>query len=255
VNAYLCTYRHKNPHPKHWERTREAAADDQTLSKFLGGWDHSYYDWGDDPSFFAAQELLGDVRETTWGVCRPDVRKALNEGDVVVFFCGCQRDDKRVWCYHFVGFGKVRALVRDRACLWTNSAYVPYHKFYNVLGRLEGRHLVRSESFHPYHKNWEGRASAPYVVFDSASSFFNLTAPHCVATWERGNPAPELWKTDDRSTRIEQFLFVERRIQRRLRTSVDGHPHPKLNLLRDGRGNARPGRSLPELTQALSELV
>ena len=254
MNAYLCTYCHRKPSAKDWNRTRGAAEQDQILGKFLVGWDRSYYDWGDDPSFFAAQQFLGDVREATWGVCRPDVRKALSEGDVVLFFCGCQVGDRGVWCYHFVGLAKVRALVRHRACLWTNPAYVSYRKFYNVLARLEGGHLVQSETFHPKHGDWERRADAPYVVFDSAYSFFNLTAPHCVATWEYGRPTPELWKTDDRSKDIERLLFDDRGINRRLRTSVGGHPHPKLNLLCDGRRITRPGRSLPELTQALSEL-
>ena len=37
-----------------------------------------YYDWGDDPSFFAAEEFLGDVNRASWGVCRRDVREKLS---------------------------------------------------------------------------------------------------------------------------------------------------------------------------------
>ena len=255
MGAYLCTYCHKNPGPRDRDRTREAAEQDHTLSHHLDGWDHSFYDWGDDPSFFAAQQLLRDVREATWGVCRPDVREALNEGDVVVFFCGCQRDDGGLWRYHFVGFGTVRQRVTDRACLWTNEEYERYRNFYNVLVRLEGEHLVHHEVIHPRHDNWEHRASAPYIVFDRACSFFNLTAPHHVATWEPGQPVPELWNIDDRSKELEQLLFCDRQIERRLRTAARRYPHPKLNLLTDEHRRPRPGRTLPELTQALSALV
>jgi hypothetical protein len=69
-----------------------------------------------------------------------------------------------------VGFGRVRTLVRDRARLWTDAAYVPYRKFYNVLDRVEGGHLVHHEKIHPHHDDWERRADAPYVVFDKATS-------------------------------------------------------------------------------------
>lgn len=48
------------------------------------------YDYGDDPSFRASKELDGPL---TWGVCRPDIRNKLREGDIVVFFsCGTSRE-------------------------------------------------------------------------------------------------------------------------------------------------------------------
>jgi hypothetical protein len=253
VNAYLCVYCHKSRTGNEPELTREAAETDPLLGTFLDGNDQSYYDWGDDPSFFAAQHLLGDVRKASWGVCRPDVRKALGTGDVVIFFCACQRQDEDVWRYHFVGFGTVLWPVHPRADLWTNPAYEAYRQFYNVLARLEGGHMVQSETFFPYHPDWEDRAEVPYVLFDGDSSCFNLTRPHCVATWDREH-IPETWNSDCRSAKIEDLLFVERGIQRRLRTSASGHPHPKLNLLRGG-GAIRPGRALPELTRALRPLV
>src|SRR6266849_6163783 len=119
------------PSPRARRQTNAAAKQDPLLRTFLEGYDHSYYDWGDDPSFFAAQHRLGDVRRASWGVCRRDVREALGERDLVVFFCGCE-DETRVWRYYFVGFGTVRALVK-RAVLWTDPVYAPYRKFYNVL--------------------------------------------------------------------------------------------------------------------------
>jgi hypothetical protein len=238
------------PSPRARRKTEAAAKYDPLLRTFLEGYDHSYYDWGDDPSFFAAQHILGDVRKASWGVCRRDVRNTLGERDVVVFFCGCQ--DKRVWRYYLVGFGMVRALV-ERAALWTEPALAPYRKFYNVLARLNGGRLVQSETFHEYHDDWERRAEAPYVLFDGKHTIFNLRSPHHVATWD-GTSIPETWGTDDRSREIERLLFVERGINRRLRIAASGYGHAKLNLIRAGR-TIRPGRSLSELTRALGQLV
>jgi hypothetical protein len=216
---------------------------------FLDGYDHSYYDWGDDPSFFAAQHLLGDVRKASWGVCRPDVRSVVEKGDGVVFFCG-RHEEERLLRYYFVGFGMVRETVAPRARLWTCPTYAKYRDFYNVLVGAHGGHL---EMIHPCHDDWQQRADAPYVIFDGALSSFNLSSPHCVATWD-GGPIPEEWHSDDCSIAIKRTLFIERGIKRRLRTSAKGYGHAKLNLLRAG-GVTRPGCSLPELAKALSRLV
>jgi hypothetical protein len=101
---------------------------DPLLSRFLHGYRENFWDWGDDPSFFAAEHRLGDVRRASWGVCRADVRKALSEGDLVVFFCA--RDVGSVWRYHFIGFGTVKALI-SRKELWTNPAYADYRSFWH----------------------------------------------------------------------------------------------------------------------------
>ena len=252
MNAYLCTYRRKRPSPRELRQTSAAAQQDPLLRAFLDGYNGSYYDWGDDPSFFAAQQLLGDVRKASWGVCRRDVREKLTERDLVVPFCGCQ--DERVWRYYFVGFGTVGTLV-DRADLWTDPKYALYRRFYNVLARLDDGRLVQCETFHNYHDDWKRRAEAPYVLFDVAHSTFNLRSPHLVATWNGVTDSPETWAADGRSREIERLLFVERGIdRRRLRTSAFGYGHTKLNLLRAGR-NTRPGRSLSEPTRALRQLV
>jgi hypothetical protein len=250
VNAYLCTYRRKKPSARELRETGAAANQDPLLRAFLEDYEDSYYDWGDDPSFFAAQNLLGDVRKASWGVCRRDVRNTLRERDIVVFFCG--RQDEHTWGYYFVGFGTVQVLV-ERSALWTDPAHSPYRKFYNVLARFDGGRLVQSETFHDFHDDWERRARAPYVLFDAACSAFNLSSPHHVATWD-GAAIPETWATDDRSREIEKLLFVERGIDRRLRTAASGYGHAKLNLVRMRR-IARPGRSLSELAQALRQLV
>src|SRR5216683_1787219 len=89
MKAYICVYRH--PIPRHRDRrlTELAGASNPTLHRFLEVYDdqNCFYDWGDDPGFFAAGELLGDVRDATWGVCRRDVRNILCKGDYIAFFC------------------------------------------------------------------------------------------------------------------------------------------------------------------------
>ncbi len=251
MNAYLCTYRRVEPNLRSRRRTEADAAQDPFLRAFLKDYDESYYDWGDDPSFFSARSFLGDVNRASWGVCRRDVRLKLQKDDIVVFFCGRQASHE--WRYYFVGFGTVGASIR-REELWTDPSYEPYRRFYNVLARFDGKHLVQSETFHPYHENWADRAQAPYVIFDVARSSFNITSPHHVATWN-GGALPEEWTSDLRSNEIERLLFTEREIfHRRLRTSPTGYGHPKLNLVLNGH-QTRPGRGLSDLTLALRDLV
>ncbi len=63
MKAYVCVYRHPIPDPNDWHDTQEAAASNGTLRQFLDVYNDNncYYDSGDDPSFFAARTLLGDV--------------------------------------------------------------------------------------------------------------------------------------------------------------------------------------------------
>ena len=60
-----------------------------------------FYDWGDDPAFFAAEEFLGDVNPASCGVCRRDVREQLRNGDFVIFFCAKALED-RTWEYYYI---------------------------------------------------------------------------------------------------------------------------------------------------------
>lgn len=251
MNAYVCVYRQIKPSPKASKMTEQAATKNSLLRRFIDEYNGSFYDWGDDPSFFSAKHLLGDVNSATWGVCRRDVRSVLNKGDVVVFFCGSQIKDKGVWHYYFIGFGTVREIVKRRELLWKSPVYARYRKFYNLLVDSNGK---QRETFRPFHENWEDRAKAPYAIFDPKQSAFNLDSPHLVATWD-GKGIPETWKRDRRTREIERLLFDERDINdRRLRTSATGFAHSKLNLLRKGEKD-RPGRSLSDLTESLKKLI
>src|SRR5580658_10367002 len=112
MNAYLCTYRLRSPSAREESETQSAGKDDPLFEKFLLKYDDSYYDWGDDPAFFAAKHKLHDVRKASWGVCRPDVRKSLDAGDVIVFFCARLNEQKPPCRYHFIGFGTVKEVIK-----------------------------------------------------------------------------------------------------------------------------------------------
>jgi len=247
MKAYVCVYRQFEP-PKGARRiTEQIATKNPLLGKFLESYEKGFYDWGDDPSFFAAKNILGSPNSATWGVCRRDVRNSLDVGDAVVFFCARQGGGK-TWNYHFVGVGEIGELIRDRNEIWKRREYAQYRKFFNLLIDAHGN---QHEAFHPSHKNWEIRSKAPYVIFDSVSSVFNLDSPRRVATWD-GIAVREDWDGDRKSKKIEQLIFEDRGIKRRLRTSRTGFAHVKLNL---AKSSDKRGRTLPELMGELKRLI
>jgi hypothetical protein len=188
------------------KKTRDAAASDAALSTFLDDYDELFYDWGDDPAFFAAQIFMGAVRCASWGVCRRDVRQQLKPGDVVVFFCGKPRIKAHsIWDYYYIGLGTIESTV-DRRCLWTEGQFALYRQFYNVLAELHGEILVQKETFHPYHKDWERRALAPYILFERAPDLthFNVTNPQLVGTYD-GSHLPEVWNSASRHQSISSL--------------------------------------------------
>lgn len=98
MDGFVCVYRRpiptysRKPSPTHFELTKETAAQlkDRNLRNFLRAYldDDCYYDWGDDPAFYAAETFVGDIRMATWGVCRGRLpfRKNLKMGDLIIFF-------------------------------------------------------------------------------------------------------------------------------------------------------------------------
>jgi len=63
-----------------------------------------------------------------------------------------------------------------------------------------------------------------------------------------GSELPESWNAQ--SSDLENLLFTERGITRRLRSSKSGFAHTKINLVTSGQAR-RTGRTLNELRQAL----
>lgn len=129
MRAYVCVYRHPVPRPIDRRRTETTAADNPLLRRYLDLYDRAdcFYDWGDDPSFFSAVDILGDVRRTTWGVRRRDVRSWLSTGDYVVFVCA-RESATRVWEYFYVGVATMgQALTREE--IWSKRAFISYRRF------------------------------------------------------------------------------------------------------------------------------
>jgi hypothetical protein len=239
------------PSPRHRKQTEEAALASPLLRHFLEEYFRTdcLYDWGDDPSFFAATELLGDPRRATWGVCRRDVRDSLAPGDYVVFVCGRQAaTDKRVWEYFYAGVATLsQPLTRD--AIWTEQRYSQYRPFLNVLARTDQNgDLQQYEFVHKFHDDWRKRCSAPYWVFDRDDSLFNIENALHVATYDGQPGAIERWHTRDPQVRqLRSLLLRGAKPTRGLRSTNAQRAHPKLNL---GAGY----RSDYELTALRNEL-
>ena len=232
-NTYICVYRHFFPSPKNFRLTREQAPKRANLDLFLDSYssNSSYYDWGDDPSFFSALNTQGSVSHAAWGVCRPNVRSHLRKDDVVIFFCAKQPQRRDVnYEYFFIGYGTVLETIPDRSTIWTKTKYKSYRKHHNILAAFQSGTAVQHETFYPKHEDWVHRLRSPYIIFDPLQSNFNLNNPLHVATSFGGKS--EIWKssTSVKVTRLEKILFKDRGIERRLRTSNNRAAHPHINI-------------------------
>jgi len=237
MQTFICVYRRYIPKNAEWKRTVEVAESDPRLADFIRLYLDSYFDWGDDPSFYSAQTWLGDVNSASWGVCRRDVRGRLREGDLVIFFCCRPRPPRpsRICDYYYIGFGTIQRCI-NRQDLWTNKEYSPYRQFYNVLAEYKGGELHQKETFYPHHSNWRDRCKSDYVLFSREKELttFNLNNPLHVATYD-GTHIPEQWRRE--AVEVEKLLFVDNGLSRRLRTSTTGYGHAPINLTKKLGGN------------------
>jgi hypothetical protein len=238
MKAFICVYQHPNPSPGSWKRTAVAAGTDPHLAEFLRRYydDDTFYDWGDDPGFFAATRLLGDPAMASWGVCRPDVRRQLSPGDFIVWICArSKREGHGAIDYFFVGVTTVRDVV-DRVELWRKTEYSKYRAFYNVLTALDNGKLVQHETFHDFHDNWEHRASRPYIIFDASRnvSRLELTKPVHIAHRHPGE-LQEDWLSDSnpRASAIEKAMLLDIGCRRRLRirSVMNAHRHIAIHAV------------------------
>jgi hypothetical protein len=210
------------------------------------------YDIGDDPSFFAARYHNGPV---TWGVCRHDVRAAVQPGDWVVLL-SAQRDGLNSTCKHYK---LVAALCVESKIshpeIFAGSADCLYRAYLNLLIRPRGSGWEHYEpSLAAWHGDWLWRISLPsglrkrdfveagrlhapgdpltiqgrplpvaenYVIF-SRSSAILVPNPPLVAIHE-GGYGSEAWQTDAQSKRIRELLFGSS--LRGLRTGNRQQPH------------------------------
>ena len=248
MNAYLCVYRQFKVKAADWAESKAFGRHnpDLRIDEFLRRYKWNlegrrrgrFYDWGDDPAFFGAEEFLSDVRQASWGVCRPDARRRLSKGDFVVFFCAQQQVEQHSqWNYHYIGVGTVDEVISKRSRIWTADAYKRYKKFYNLLIDEAGNH---QEVLFPHHVNdWEDKLQAPYILFESSvQTHFNVRTPLLVATYDSQNRASESdilesWRLDDQHVREIYELIPIRDSGKKLRTSHSGYAHRHMNLARN----------------------
>jgi hypothetical protein len=243
VAAFVSVYRNVILSPHGRGKVARAAEEDPALRKYLEEYDESYFDWGDDPSFFAAQEHLGDVRRASWGVCRRNLRRLLVPGDLVIFFCVRQCRRPEVWHYYYIGFGTVR-LRLTRWCIWQDPKFASYQSFYNLLVRPHNDELVHAEVF-PEHKDFEDRLP-DYILFDprEGRTEFDLKSPPRVATFFL--TIPEVWNLSHPFAAELHELLMEGQ-KRRLRTSINGNAHPYMRLTSEPNETERIRQKLIEL--------
>lgn len=254
MTAYLCVYRQVIPNDeRRLLGATLAAAEHEDIAELLASYEAgSFYDWGDDPSFFSASLLQGDPAYAGWGVCRRDVRAKLYPGDMAVFFCARQAVVGGVIEYFFVGFATIGQRIEDRRRIWNERRLAAYRKHLNVLVCYDQTgNEQKYERFAPGHDDWAKRARSPYLIFDPALSRFNVVQPlRAAVAW----PAQvgETWLVEDPHVNdLHAFLVGELEI-RNLRTSKTGFSHPKLNL---GQLMDQRGVSANDLRQRLSAFV
>lgn len=255
--AYLCVYRQVIPsQPKLLAAARLSAAKHRDMAQLLPLYANGCaYDWGDDPSFFSATFNQGSAAHAGWGICRPNVRKRLDHGDLVVFFCARRSAMAEDTEYLFAGFGSIGERIDDRRQIWSTPRLAPYRNHLNILVRYNAAGVMEQyERFEPGHpKDWPKRAESPYLIFDASLSQFNALDPLLVARAAPGEKH-ETWLLDRRPKvrRLHRFLFDELGMTRPLRTSAAGFSHPAVNL---GRLMQRTGITADQVRACLSAFV
>ena len=117
------------------------------------------YDYGDDPSFYTMRRLGGRL---SWGVCRPDVRNAIQEGDITVFFSYAKCKDGKSE-YRFCCIATVDCKI-SQADIWQKERFFEFQKYCNLLVRPSKPDGVW-EHFEPClqgsraHKHWLWRCA------------------------------------------------------------------------------------------------
>ena len=251
MNLYLSVYRQPIPKSGDLKSAWREASSNEALQEYLQRYENRFkknkrcfYDWGDDPSFFAEARFGGSV---TWGACRSNVRKMLNPEDVVIFFCAQQQRNKVQWKYYYVGLGTVAKVIECRERLWKEPSYKPYRQYFNLLVDSKGVH----RELIACHTDWADRLEAPYIIFDTdpTKTQFHVTNPLHVATSNGKDEARrrkeegkvmEIWKSrrDERVKRIYN-LVPKREGRKKLLTSETGFGHVFMNLRETLRRNKR----------------
>lgn len=231
--AYAFVYRQVIPSGSLLNAARQAGEVHEDIRLLLRHYDSGVtaYDWGDDPSFFSADHHQGTSGAAAWGVCRPNIRRNLHPGDVMMFFCARRLEKFAPTEYLFTGYATVARRIEDRRDIYRRDELAPYRSHLNVLVEYNGNQRVRHERFEPGHPaDWEHRADSPYIVFDPTLTRLKLRRPRHVASALPGEKN-ETWHLGDPKVQaLHELLFSELEVKRKLRTSSTGSSHPHINL-------------------------
>lgn len=233
ARAYACVYRQVIPSGFLMNEARQAGEVHEDIRQLLRHYDSGItaYDWGDDPSFFSADHHQGTSGVAAWGVCRPNIRRNLHPGDVMIFFCARRLAKFAPTEYLFTGYATVARRIEDRREIYKRDELAPYRSHLNVLVDYNNNQRVRHERFEPGHpEDWEHRADSPYIIFDPALTRLKLRRSRHVASASPGEKN-ESWHLGDPKVRaLHDLLFGELEVKRKLRTSSTGSSHPHINL-------------------------
>lgn len=258
MKAFIAVYQHSFRDNRVITQTSNRNKGNNFVKKYIDAFndEESYLDWADDPSFFCAQEILGDVRRSSWGVCRRDVRNQLRPGDLVVFFCGKQNfNELKEWKYYFIGYGTVKETI-SRERIWEDKSYSQYCSFFNILARPTKGKLEQYELIGDGHDDWKKRITAPYIIFDSdpKKTNFNMKNPLLVALKSSGKVLEE-WNYEDTKVKtLRYLLFDQFGITRHLRTNNLQRAHRHI-VIHNVKPVDKMDHILDNLTEKLYEFV
>ena len=151
------------------------------------------YDHGDDPSFQASS---GSVGRLTWGICRTDLRRVVQEGDLIVFVATDRLRDRTPARYRLSGWATVERRV-SHTDIWRDQDLEPYRSYSNLLVRPRSgtNDFEHFEPVEPWHSDWLWRLAPRVsylqkVQFDAAGASNLLPGGMVAVQGSRLKPAP-----------------------------------------------------------------
>lgn len=201
------------------------------------------YDNGDDPSFYAMQELRGRL---SWGVCRQDVRNRLRREDIVVFFSFRKFEETTDCEYRLCAVATVERRVRQIDLWGDDSNLRVFTRYLNLLVRPSRSARGRWEHFEPalqgsrLHRDWlwriadhggfrkqdfkkledtdefepgatiRGRpvvVAENYVLFWSDVAKTHVLSKPLIVAWHSKGKAAEDWNSDNFSQAVRRMTL------------------------------------------------
>jgi hypothetical protein len=206
------------------------------------------FDVTDDPSFYCQLKGKGPL---TWGICRPDVRTKLQEGDIVVFICY----DEDNYSYYLSAIATVADKIRQTD-IWTENKYSHFKEYFNII-------IKKTESGSWYHEeplpneknlhsNWDIKIlkkipkpeftfsdntispayeiEANYIIFStSEDKTYILKNQLILAEYKKEvDKKKEIWLNTKESLKIFEFIFKSHRSRISFKVHERNQSHVKV---------------------------